>query len=73
MRAAQESCKLQARGAFAKRVGDYLEKARAEQRFDQLVLVAPPIAGAPGLLRERKQALRGSISAIARLADNKGA
>lgn len=28
--------------AFAKRVGRYLEKARTEQRFDELVLVAPP-------------------------------
>ena len=27
---------------FAKRVGDYLDKARTEHRFDQLVLVAPP-------------------------------
>lgn len=27
---------------FAKRVGDYLDKARIEHRFDQLVLVAPP-------------------------------
>jgi protein required for attachment to host cells len=27
---------------FAKRVGDYLEKARTDHRFDQLVLVAPP-------------------------------
>jgi len=27
---------------FAKRVGDYLEKARTDHRFDELVLVAPP-------------------------------
>ncbi|HZM36603.1 MAG TPA: host attachment protein [Burkholderiales bacterium] len=27
---------------FAKRVGDYLEKARGEHRFDELVLIAPP-------------------------------
>jgi protein required for attachment to host cells len=27
---------------FAKRVGDYLDKARTDQRFEQLVLVAPP-------------------------------
>jgi protein required for attachment to host cells len=27
---------------FAKRVGEYLDKARAAQRFDELVLVAPP-------------------------------
>ena len=27
---------------FAKRVGDYLDKARTEHRFDELVLVAPP-------------------------------
>ena len=27
---------------FAKRVGDYLDKARVAHRFDQLVLVAPP-------------------------------
>jgi protein required for attachment to host cells len=27
---------------FAKNVGDYLDKARTQQRFDQLVLVAPP-------------------------------
>ncbi|HKU47730.1 MAG TPA: host attachment protein [Burkholderiales bacterium] len=27
---------------FAKRVGDYLDHARKENRYDQLVLVAPP-------------------------------
>jgi len=27
---------------FAKRVGDYLDKARTEHRYDQLVIVAPP-------------------------------
>jgi protein required for attachment to host cells len=27
---------------FAKRVGDYLDRARQEKRYDQLVLVAPP-------------------------------
>lgn len=27
---------------FAKRVGDYLEKARTDHRYDELVLVAPP-------------------------------
>jgi protein required for attachment to host cells len=27
---------------FAKRVGDYLDVARQEKRYDQLVLVAPP-------------------------------
>ena len=27
---------------FAKRVGDYLDKARTDQRYEQLVLVAPP-------------------------------
>lgn len=27
---------------FAKRIGDYLDKARNEQRFDRLHLVAPP-------------------------------
>lgn len=27
---------------FSKRIGDYLEKARTDHRFDQLVLVAPP-------------------------------
>ncbi|MEA3191848.1 MAG: hypothetical protein QOD26_181 [Betaproteobacteria bacterium] len=27
---------------FSKRVGDYLEKARTEHRYDKLVLVAPP-------------------------------
>jgi protein required for attachment to host cells len=28
--------------AFARRVGDYLDKARTEHRYDELVLVAPP-------------------------------
>jgi protein required for attachment to host cells len=27
---------------FSKRVGEYLEKARTDHRYDQLVLVAPP-------------------------------
>jgi protein required for attachment to host cells len=27
---------------FAKRLGDYLDKARTENRYDQLVLIAPP-------------------------------
>ena len=27
---------------FAKRVGDYLDKARTERRYDKLVIVAPP-------------------------------
>jgi protein required for attachment to host cells len=27
---------------FAKRIGDYLEKARTEHRYEQLYLVAPP-------------------------------
>lgn len=27
---------------FAKRVGDYLDQARTQHRFDELVLVAPP-------------------------------
>jgi protein required for attachment to host cells len=27
---------------FSKRIGDYLEKARTEHRYDKLVLVAPP-------------------------------
>ena len=27
---------------FTKRIGDYLEKARNEHRYDELVLVAPP-------------------------------
>jgi protein required for attachment to host cells len=27
---------------FAKRVGDYLDKARTDHRYDELVLVAPP-------------------------------
>jgi protein required for attachment to host cells len=27
---------------FARRVGDYLDQARQERRYDQLVLVAPP-------------------------------
>jgi protein required for attachment to host cells len=27
---------------FAKRVGDFLDRARQEKRYDQLVLVAPP-------------------------------
>jgi protein required for attachment to host cells len=27
---------------FAKRVGDYLDQARQDNRYDQLVLVAPP-------------------------------
>ncbi|HUG79449.1 MAG TPA: host attachment protein, partial [Burkholderiales bacterium] len=27
---------------FAKRIGDYLEKARTEHRYDRLYLVAPP-------------------------------
>jgi protein required for attachment to host cells len=27
---------------FAKRVGDYLDKARTEHRYDELVIVAPP-------------------------------
>jgi protein required for attachment to host cells len=27
---------------FAKRVGDYLDRARQQNRYDQLVLVAPP-------------------------------
>ena len=27
---------------FSKRIGDYLEKARTDHRYDQLVLVAPP-------------------------------
>jgi protein required for attachment to host cells len=27
---------------FSKRVGEYLEKARTEHRYDKLVLVAPP-------------------------------
>ncbi len=35
--AVEHSAKL-----FAKEVGRYLEKARTEQRFDELVLVAPP-------------------------------
>jgi protein required for attachment to host cells len=29
-------------GVFAREVGRYLDKARQQQRFDQLVLVAPP-------------------------------
>ena len=31
-----------ARGRFAKRLGDYLDKARTEHRYASLVLVAPP-------------------------------
>lgn len=27
---------------FAKRVGDYLEKARTDHRYDELVVIAPP-------------------------------
>ena len=27
---------------FSKRIGDYLEKARTQHRYDKLVLVAPP-------------------------------
>jgi protein required for attachment to host cells len=27
---------------FAKRIGDYLEKARTDHRFESLVLIAPP-------------------------------
>jgi protein required for attachment to host cells len=27
---------------FSKRIGDYLEKARTDHRYDELVLVAPP-------------------------------
>lgn len=27
---------------FARRVGDYLEKARTDHRYDQLVVIAPP-------------------------------
>jgi protein required for attachment to host cells len=27
---------------FSKRIGDYLEKARTDHRYDRLVLVAPP-------------------------------
>jgi protein required for attachment to host cells len=27
---------------FSRRIGDYLEKARTDHRFHQLVLVAPP-------------------------------
>src|SRR5688500_7012903 len=27
---------------FAKRVGDYLDKARTQHRYDELVLIAPP-------------------------------
>jgi len=27
---------------FSRRIGDYLEKARTDHRYDQLVLVAPP-------------------------------
>lgn len=27
---------------FAKRIGDYLEKARTDHRYDRLVVVAPP-------------------------------
>lgn len=27
---------------FAKRIGDYLEKARVEHRYDKLVVIAPP-------------------------------
>jgi protein required for attachment to host cells len=29
-------------GTFARRVGDYLEKARADHRYDELVVIAPP-------------------------------
>ena len=36
---------------FAKRVGDYLDKARNEQRYDRLHLVAPPKF--LGLLRKK--------------------
>jgi protein required for attachment to host cells len=27
---------------FAKRIGDYLEKARVDRRYDELVVIAPP-------------------------------
>ncbi len=38
----ETSAQEHATDLFAKRVGDYLEKARTEHRYDQLVLVAPP-------------------------------
>jgi protein required for attachment to host cells len=38
----ETSAQEHATDLFAKRVADYLEKARTEHRYDELVLVAPP-------------------------------
>ena len=38
----ETSAQEHATGLFAKRVGAYLDKARTEQRYDELVIVAPP-------------------------------
>jgi protein required for attachment to host cells len=38
----ETSAQEHATDLFAKRVGDYLDKARTEHRYDQLVIVAPP-------------------------------
>src|SRR5688572_14415331 len=38
----ETSAQEHATDLFAKRVGDYLDKARTEHRYDELVIVAPP-------------------------------
>jgi protein required for attachment to host cells len=38
----ETSAQEHATDLFAKRVGDYLDKARIEHRYDELVLIAPP-------------------------------
>jgi len=38
----ETSAQEHATDLFAKRVGNYLEKARTDHRYDELVLVAPP-------------------------------
>jgi protein required for attachment to host cells len=38
----ETSAQEHATDLFAKRVGSYLDKARTEQRYDQLVIIAPP-------------------------------
>jgi protein required for attachment to host cells len=38
----ETSAQQHATDLFAKRVGDYLESARTERRYDELVIVAPP-------------------------------
>jgi protein required for attachment to host cells len=38
----ETSAQEHATDLFAKRVGDYLDKARTDHRYDELVIVAPP-------------------------------